>query len=225
MVNLNKKSEIIKIHFKNMDLTGSAAWRSQSDKAEVDRLSQLHYSHEMERLRLIMGDLRLSRRRRGAARQEAKDLHFSHFGARIDSDEDSTKEDVEAETNSDNTSVSSPSDDPPLTKSQRDWLWDWNMLGGDPDADRKFVRIIEEKRREKLQLKLQQKKQQKRDLRAKVVAERAARAAERERQNRAKAFAERREQQLSAAEQSSAEFLRGIFGGIFDSSYAADDES
>jgi hypothetical protein len=206
-----------------MDLRESATWRSQSYKAEVYRLSQLHYAREMERLRSIMGNLRLSRRRRIAARQEAKDLHFAHFGARIDSDEDSTKEDVEAATNSDNSSVSSVSDVPPLTKSQREWLWDWNMLDGDPDADRKFDRILESERREKLQLKLQQKKQQKRNLRAKVVAERAARAAERERQNRAKAFAERREQKLSTAEQSSAEFLRKIFGGVFDS--VADDES
>jgi hypothetical protein len=208
-----------------MDLRESAAWRSQSDKAEVYRLSQLHYAREMERLRSIMGNLRLSRRRRIAARQEAKDLHFAHFGARIDtdSDEDSTKKDVEAATDSDNSSVSSVSSVPPLTKSQREWLWDWNMLDGDPDADRKFDRILESERREKLQLKLQQKKQQKRNLRAKVVAERAARAAERERQNRAKLFAERREQKLSAAEQSSAEFLRKIFGGVFDS--VADDES
>jgi len=191
-----------------MNSSGSAAWRN--------RESQLHYAHKMEQLRSIMGDRKLSRRRRRAARREAKDLHFAHFGARIDSDEDSTKGDVEAPTNSDNSSVSSVSDDPPLTKSQREWLWDCNMLDGDFDADRKFDRILESERREKLQLKLQQKKQQKRNLRAKVVAERAARAAERERQTRAKAFAERRKQQLSAAEQSSAEFLRRIFDSDAD---------
>lgn len=206
-----------------MDLTESAAWKRLSDQAEDYRQSQLDYAEQMELLRSIMGDLRLSKRKRRAAREKAKNLHFAHSGARIDSDEDSTKEDVEAATNSDNSSVSSVSDVPPLTKSQRELLWDSNMLDGDPDADRKFDRILESERREKLQLKLQQKKQQKRNLRAKVVAERAARAAERERQNRAKAFAERREQQLSAAEQSSAEFLRRIFGGIFDSD--ADDEN
>jgi len=88
------------------------------------------------------------------------------------------------------------------------------MLDGDPNAEDKFKIILKEN--------LQQKKQQKRALLAQAIAEeaaRAARAAEIERQNRAKELAERMEKELSDAEESSSELLRGIFDSV------ADDES
>jgi len=216
LVNLNKKSEIIKHRFLEMDLTGSAAWRSQSDKAEVDRLSQLHYAHKMEQLLSIVGNREFKRYQRLDARQKANDLHSAHFSARIDWNEHSEYDISTSNTESDSGNSSSDSDvsDVQHTQSDKEWLWEHHMLDGDPNAEDKFKIILKEN--------LQQKKQQKRALLAQAIAEeaaRAARAAEIERQNRAKELAERMEKELSDAEESSSELLRGIFDSV------ADDES
>ena len=207
-----------------MDLRGSAAWRSQSDKAEDYRQSQLHYAHKMEQLLSIVGNRELSRKERLNARQEVNDLHSAHFSARFDWNEHSEYDISSSDTDTDSGNSSSESDvsDVQFTQSDKDWLWEHHMLDGVPNAERKFEGILEET--------LERKKQQKRASRAQAIAEeaaRAARAAEIERQKREIERQKRLEKELSDAEESSAEFLKGIFYSEADSDADsdADDES
>jgi hypothetical protein len=201
-----------------MDLTESAAWRRLSAQAEIHFQSELFYVERLEQLLLIVGNRRLSREKRLDARQKVNDLHSAHYSARFDWNENSNYDISSSDTDSDDKLPESDVSDVELTRSERDWLWEYHMMDSVPNAKIKFERILEES--------LQRKKQQKRALRAEAIAEeaaRAARAAQIEREKREIEREKRLEKELLDAEESSSAFLQGIFD--LDADADADDES
>jgi hypothetical protein len=157
-----------------MSLSGRQDSESLYTVAFNNWQQDIEYSERMAQLQAIVENRKLSRRRRREAWQRQSDLHRFIYGADLDTDDDRAREDLDAETDPGNSSVSEATDCS-LSGEEKELLWEWNMMNSDPNAHDKFPKIVRDRQREKRDARTQQKKEMKRASLAKAAAEKAAR--------------------------------------------------